>query len=48
MVAQAQELNPLYDRKPIRFGFGIMGNTAKMKFAVDENNLNYDSLKRIE
>ena len=48
MFAQAQELNPLYDRRPIRFGFGIMGNTAKMKFAVDDNNLNYDSLKRIE
>jgi len=48
MFAQAQELNPLYDRRPVRFGFGIMGNTAKMKFSVDDNNLNYDSLKRIE
>jgi len=45
---QAQQLNPLYDRKPIRFGFGIMGNTAKLKFGVQDNNLNYDSLKRIE
>lgn len=46
--AQAQQLNPLYDRKPIRFGFGIMGSTAKLKFSVNENNLKYDSLKRIE
>lgn len=47
-VLSAQELNPLYDRKPIRFGFGIMGNTAKVKFSVQDNNLNYDSLQTIE
>lgn len=45
---QAQQLNPLYDRKPIRFGFGIMGNTAKLKYTLKDNNLNYDSLKTIE
>ncbi|MFB1002696.1 MAG: hypothetical protein QMC70_00955, partial [Bacteroidia bacterium] len=45
---QAQQLNPLYDRKPVRFGFGIMGNTAKLKYTVKDNNLNYDSLKTIE
>lgn len=48
LVTHAQEINPLYDRKPIRFGFGIMGNFADTKFAVNENNLNYDSLSRIE
>ena len=48
LVTYAQEINPLYDRKPIRFGFGIMGNVADTKFAVNENNLNYDSLSRIE
>jgi hypothetical protein len=41
-------LNPLYDRKPVRFGFGLMGSTAKLKFTVKDNNLNYDSLKLIE
>lgn len=46
--AQAQQLNPLYDRKPVRFGFGIMGNTAKLKYTLKDNNLNYDSLKTIE
>lgn len=45
---QAQQLNPLYDRKPVRFGFGIMGNTAKLKYTVKDNNLNYDSLRTIE
>jgi hypothetical protein len=45
---QAQELNPLYDRKPIRFGFGIMGNSAKMKFVASDVTLNDDSLQRIE
>ena len=45
---QAQELNPLYDRKPVRFGFGIMANNAKLKYTVKDNNLNYDSLKLIE
>lgn len=45
---QAQQINPLYDRRPIRFGFGIMGNTAKLKYTVADNNLNYDSLKTIE
>ena len=48
LVTHAQEINPLYDRKPIRFGFGIMGNVADTKFAVNENKLNYDSLSRIE
>ena len=48
MAIQAQELNPLYDRKPIRFGFGIMASTAKLKFTTNDNNLNYDSLKIIE
>ena len=46
--AQAQETNPLYDRKPIRFGFGIMGNSAKLKYTVTDNNFNYDSLQTIE
>jgi hypothetical protein len=46
--AQAQEINPLYDRKPVRFGFALMGNTAKMKYTVKENNLNQDTLKLIE
>jgi hypothetical protein len=48
LAAQAQETNPLYDRKPVRFGFGIMGNTAKLKYTVTDNNFNYDSLKTIE
>ncbi len=45
---KAQQINPLYDRRPMRFGFGIMGNTAKLKYTVKDNNLNYDSLKLIE
>ena len=48
LSTQAQQLNPLYDRKPIRFGFGLMGSTAKLKYSVSDNNLNYDSLKLIE
>ncbi len=48
LSTQAQQLNPLYDRKPIRFGFGLMGSTAKLKYSVNDNNLNYDSLKLIE
>jgi hypothetical protein len=47
-AAQAQELNPLYDRKPIRFGFGIMGNTAKLKYTVADNSLPADSVRAIE
>ncbi len=46
--AQAQELNPLYDRKPVRFGFGLMGNTAKLKFTVKNNSLLSDTLQSIE
>lgn len=46
--SHAQEMNPLYDRRPIRFGFGIIGNSATMKFAANDENLNYDSLKNIE
>ena len=48
MSAQAQEINPLYDRKPVRFGFSLMGNTAKMKYSLKDNNLNMDTLKLIE
>lgn len=48
MAVNAQQLNPLYDLRPIRFGFAIMGNTAKLKYTVKDNNLNYDSLKAIE
>lgn len=47
-AAKAQQINPLYDRRPVRFGFAIMGNSAKLKFAVKDNNLNYDSLKMVE
>jgi hypothetical protein len=47
-TVKAQQTNPLYDRNPVRFGFGIMGNTAKLKYTVKDNNLNYDSLKTIE
>lgn len=47
-VLCAQQTNPLYDLKPVRFGFGIMGNTAKVKFNVKDNNLLNDSLKTIE
>ncbi len=45
---QAQETNPLYDRKPVRFGFGLIGSTAKLKFTTNNNNLSYDSLQIIE
>lgn len=48
LSTQAQQLNPLYDRKPVRFGFGLIGSTAKLKYTVSQNNLNYDSLKTIE
>ena len=47
-LAQAQELNPLYDRRPIRFGFGLMGNSAKLKFTTSENAIISDTLQRIE
>jgi hypothetical protein len=45
---QAQEINPLYDRKPVRFGFGLMGNTAKLKFTTKDNIFPSDTLKNIE
>ena len=48
MGAQAQQINPLYDRKPFRFGFALMGSTAKLKFTLNDNNLHYDSLQKIE
>ena len=48
LSAKAQEINPLYDRKPVRFGFSLMGNTAKMKYSVKDNNLNTDTFKLIE
>ena len=44
----AQELNPLYDRQTFRFGFALMGNTAKLKFSTAPNALNTDTLQEIE
>lgn len=48
LAAQAQEINPLYDRKPVRFGFALMGNTAKLKFTAQDNNLLTDTLQNIQ
>ena len=48
VLAQAQEINPLYDRKPVRFGFALMGNTAKLKFTTKDNNLLTDTLQQIQ
>jgi hypothetical protein len=46
--AQAQEINPLYDRKPVRFGFGLMGNTAKLKFTPKTDVILSDTLQNIQ
>ncbi len=45
---QAQEINPLYDRKPVRFGFGLMGNSAKLKFTTKDNIFPSDTLQNIQ
>jgi Outer membrane protein beta-barrel domain len=46
--AQAQEINPLYDRKTVRFGFGLMGNSAKLKFTPKTNVILSDTLQQIQ
>ena len=47
-LAQAQEHNPTYDDKPIRFGFNISGIQAKMKYTTSESFKLSDTLQRIE
>ncbi|MBR9860912.1 PorT family protein [bacterium] len=46
--ASAQEHNPLYDNKPVRFGFAITGIQAKMKFTTSESFALSDTLQYIE
>lgn len=43
----AQEHNPLYDRKPVRFGFGLTGINAKVKFTTSETFKDSDTLQKI-
>lgn len=44
----AQEHNPLYDNKPVRFGVAISGIDAKLKFTTSESFRLSDTLKRID
>jgi hypothetical protein len=46
--AFAQEHNPLYDNKPVRFGFAITGINAKMKLTPSESMMLSDTLQQIE
>ena len=48
VLAKAQERNPLYDGKPVGFGFGLMGNTAKLKFSTKSDVLLSDTLQQIQ
>lgn len=48
VAVQAQEHNPLYDNKPFRFGFGISGIQAKLKFTTTEAFKTSDTLQRID
>lgn len=45
---KAQEHNPLYDNKPVRFGFDISGINAKMKFTTSEAFKMSDTLMKID
>lgn len=47
-LAQAQEHNPLYDNKPVRFGVAITGINAKLKYTTSEAFLLSDTLKRLD
>lgn len=47
LSSQAQQINPLYDRKPVHFGFGLIFNTAKMKFSTSPNYLASDTMRSI-
>ena len=44
----AQEHLPLYDNKAVRFGFGISGINAKLKFTTSEAFRLSDTLQRID
>jgi hypothetical protein len=45
--SKAQEINPLYDVQKFRFGYALMGNTAKMKFTTSEKYLMQDTMMGI-
>lgn len=46
-LSNAQEINPLYDRQPIRFGYAIMGNSAKLKYTLAKDYLLQDTVTNI-
>jgi hypothetical protein len=43
-LSKAQEINPLYDVQKFRFGYALMGNTAKMKFTTSDQYLMQDTM----
>lgn len=45
--SKAQEINPLYDVQKFRFGYALMGNTAKMKFTTSDQYLMQDTVMGI-
>lgn len=48
LTSIAQKTRPLYDLRPIHFGFALTGNTAKMKIVSSENFLNQDTIANIK
>ena len=47
VLAQAQVNNPLFDRRPVHFGFGIYGNYAKLKYTTAPNFLDVDTVQQV-
>lgn len=47
LSSTAQEHNPLYDNKAVRFGFNISGINAKLKYTTSESFRTLDTLQRI-
>jgi hypothetical protein len=41
----SQEINPLYDLQKFRFGYALMGNTAKMKYTTSDEYLLQDTVR---
>lgn len=43
----SQEINPLYDLQKFRFGYALMGNTAKLKYTTSDEYLMQDTVRGI-
>jgi hypothetical protein len=47
LKVQGQQLNPLYDRQPVHFGFSLIGNSPRMKYTMSQDFMDFDTMQSV-